>query len=143
MGILSVDHAPTEVVLTRKCADVSRFTFHLRLNGDRVDHSLLAMFDTQLRAAESASLIGDLPDHSWWQATTDVLFGGRGFRTAQSVALPAFMASRLVSRLLVRTLSEHFSTATGASLHLLHHAYARRTKDAILSVVSTLPPNSG
>ena len=132
MAILSVDHAPTDVVLTRKCADVSS-----------VDHSPLAMFDTQLRAAVAASLIGDLPDQSWWQATTVVLFGGLGFRTARSVALPALVSSRLVSRLLVRTLSEHFSMQTGASLHLLHHAYARRTEDAILSVVSTLTPNSG
>ena len=85
-------------MLTRQCADVSKLTYHLRLNGDNVDHSLLATFDSQLRSAVSVLLIGDLPDHSWWQATTGVLFGGLGFRTAQSVALPTLISSRLVSR---------------------------------------------
>ena len=49
----AVDYGPTEVVLPRQCADVSKLTFHLRLNGDKVDHSLLAML------AVSPSLIGD------------------------------------------------------------------------------------
>ena len=138
-----MDHASTEVVLTRQCADVSKLTYHLRLNGERVDHSLLAMFDSQLWSAVSATLIGNLPDHSWWQATTGVLFGGLGFRTAQSVTLLAFIASRLVSRSLVPTLFEHFSMATGAPLPVLQRAYDRRNEDAVLSLVSTLPPNSG
>ena len=79
----------------RRCLQV---TCQLRLNGDKVDPSLLAMFDSQIRSAISASFTRDLPDHSWWQATTGVLFGGLGFCTAQSVALPAFIASKLVSR---------------------------------------------
>ena len=136
-------HAPTEVVLTRQCADVSKLTYHLRLNGDKVDHSLLAMFDSQLRSAISASLFGNFPDDSWWQATTGVLFGGLGFRTAQSMALFTFIANRLVSRPLVRTLLEHFGMATGAPLPLLQRACDRRTEDAVLSLISTLQPNSG
>ena len=36
-AIRSVDHAPAEVMLTRWCADVS--TYHLRFNGDWLDHS--------------------------------------------------------------------------------------------------------
>ena len=66
-AILSVDHAPTEVVLTRQCADVSKLTNHLRLGGDGVDHPLPVMFDSQLRSAVSASPSGDFPNHSWWQ----------------------------------------------------------------------------
>ena len=58
----------------------------LRLDGDRLDKSLLAMFDSQLRSAVRLSLIEDLPDHSWWQGTTGDLFGGLGVRTAQLVA---------------------------------------------------------
>ena len=79
----------------RRCLQV---TCHLRLNGNKVDTSLLVMFDSQIRSAISASFTRDLPDHIWWQATTGVLFGGLGFCTAQSVVLPAFIASRLVSR---------------------------------------------
>ena len=68
-AIASVDHATTEMVLTRQCADVSNLMYHMRTNGDLLDQDLLAAFDGQLRASVSASLCGDLPDHSWWQAT--------------------------------------------------------------------------
>ena len=142
-AILSVDHAPTEVVLTRQCADVSKLTHHLRLNGHKVASSMPAIFDSQLRFAIGVSLIGDLPDHSWWQATTGVLFGGLGFRAAQSVALPAFIASRLVSHPLVRNLLEHFCMATGAPLLLLQRACDKHTEDAVLSLISTLCPIPG
>ena len=59
------------MVLTRQCADVSKLIYHMRINGDLLNHDLLASFDGQLRASVSASLCGDLPDHSWWQATTE------------------------------------------------------------------------
>ena len=72
--------------------------YHLRINGDILDHDLLASFDGQLRASVATSLAGDLPDHSWWQATTGVAVGGLGLRTAVTVALPAFVASRILSR---------------------------------------------
>ena len=88
-AINGVDHAPTELVLTRQCADVSKLMYHMRINGDILDHDLLASFDGQLRASVSNSLSGDLPDHSWWQATTGVSVGGLGLRTAVTVALPA------------------------------------------------------
>ena len=68
-AINGVDHAPTELVLTRQCADVSKLMYQLRINGDILDHDLFASFDGQLRASVSNSLCGDLPDHSWWQAT--------------------------------------------------------------------------
>ena len=68
-AIVSVDHAPTEMVLTSQCADVSKLMYHMRINGDLLDHDLLAAFDGQMRASVSASLSGDLPDHSWWQAS--------------------------------------------------------------------------
>ena len=42
----------------------------------------------------------------------------------------------------MRTLFEHFSVATGALLPLLQSACERRTEDAVLSLVATLPPNS-
>ena len=61
--IVSVDHAPAEMVLTRQCADVSKLVYHMRIV-DMLDHDLLATFDGQLRASVSASLCGDLPDHS-------------------------------------------------------------------------------
>ena len=47
----SVDHAPTEMVLTRQCADVSKLMYHMRIIGDLLDQDLLAAFDGQLRAS--------------------------------------------------------------------------------------------
>ena len=67
-AIGSVDHAPTEMVLARQCADVSKLTCHMRVNGDLLDQDLLVAFDGQLRASVSAPLDGDLPVHSWWLA---------------------------------------------------------------------------
>ena len=94
-AIVCVDHAPTEMVLTRQCADVFKLMYHRRINGDMLDHDLLTAFDFQLRASVSASLCNDLPDHSWWQAT-GVTCGGLGLRTALRVALTAFVASRIM-----------------------------------------------
>ena len=91
-AIGGVDHAPTEMVLTRQCADVSKLMYHMRINGDLLDTDLLVAFDGQLRASVSASLNGDLPDHSWWQATTGVSCGGMGLRTALGVSHRLVMA---------------------------------------------------
>ena len=113
-AINGVDHAPTELVLTRQCADVPKLMYHMRINGDILDHDLFASFDGQLRASVSNSLCGDLPDHSWWQATTGVSVGGLGLRTAVTVALPAFVASRILSRPLVVTMVDHLCAAIGS-----------------------------
>ena len=51
-----INDAPTEMVLTRQCADVSKLMYHVRINGDVLDHDLLASFDGQLRAAVSNSV---------------------------------------------------------------------------------------
>ncbi len=36
INITDVGHAATELILTRLCADVSTFTFQMRLNGDNI-----------------------------------------------------------------------------------------------------------
>ena len=131
----STDHAPTELVLTRQCADVSKHMYHMRINEDTLDHDLFASFDGQLRASVSNSLCGDLPDHSWWQATTGVSVGGLGLRTAVTVALPAFVASRILSR----TMVDHFCAAIGASRQTIMAEYDARTDEALSRLASTLP----
>ena len=138
-AINGVDHAPTELVLTRQCADVSKLMYHMRINGDILDHDLLASFDGQLRASVSNSLSGDLPDHSWWQATTGVTVGGLGLRTAVTVALLAFVASRILSRPLVVTMVDHFCAATGACRQTVMAEYDARTDEALSRLASTLP----
>eukprot|EP00973_Karenia_brevis_P036259 5000950-Karenia_brevis.AAC.1 len=63
-AILDIDHVPTELVLTRQCADVSKLMYHLRINGDRIDHDLLDRFDHNLRSSIETALGGELPDTS-------------------------------------------------------------------------------
>ena len=52
-AIGSVDHAPTVMVLTRQCADVSKLMYHMRINGDLLDQDLLVTLDGHLRASVS------------------------------------------------------------------------------------------
>ena len=142
-AICEIGHAPTELILTRQCADVSKLMYHMRINGDRLDPGVLSAFDGGLRIAVENTLGGDLPDLSWWQATTGVKFGGLGLRTAESTALAAFVASRIGSRPLVRTMVEHYAAATGASVDVVMAAYDNRTDDALVDLVSSLPPAAG
>ena len=90
----------------------------------------------------SASLNGDLPDHSWWEATTGVTCGGLGLRTALANALPAFVASRIMCRPLVSTIVDHFSRAFGVPTQLITAEYDARTDAALTRLVATLPPNA-
>jgi hypothetical protein len=65
-----------------------------------------------------------------------------GFRTAESTALAAFVASRIGSGPLVRTMVEHYAAATGASVDVML-AYDERTDDSLVALVSSLPPDAG
>ena len=125
----SVDHAPHRDGIT--CA--SRNLLY---------QDLLVDFDGQSRAAVSASLSGDLPDHSWWQATTGVTCGGLGLRTALGVALPAFVASRIMCRPFVSTMIDHFSLAFDFPSQPIVAEYDARTEEALARLVSTLPTNA-
>ena len=107
----------THSAIVRQCADVSKLMCHTHVNGDMLDHDLLAAFDGQLRASVSASLCGDLLDHSWWRATRGVTCGGLGLRTALVVALLAF----------------------GTSSQPIMAKNDARTDDALALLVSTLP----
>ena len=142
---MSVEHAPTEVVLTRQSANVSELTYHLRLNGDNVDSSLVAMFDSQLQLALSASFLWDLPDQGRWQATNGVLFGRLGFRAAQTVALPACVASRpsLITPFPCALCIWAPQHGHGCAFTLASTARVTSAlNDAVLSLVSILPHNS-
>ena len=97
-AIVGVDHAPTELVLPRQCADVSKLMYHMRIN------RLACSFDGQLRASVSAALCGASPDHSWWQATSGGHLRCLCLRTALGAARPAFVASRNMCRPLVSTI---------------------------------------
>ena len=98
--------------------------------------------DGETRASVSTSPSGDLPDHSWWQATTGVTCGGLGLRTALGAALPKFVANRIMCRPLVSTMVDHFSLAFGTPSKPIMAEYDARTDAALARLVSTLPTNA-
>ena len=142
-AIVGIDHTPTELVLTRQCADVSKLVYHMRINGDRIESAFLGRFDNNLRVAVETTLGGDLPDTSWQQATTGVTHGGLGFRSSETTALAAFIASRFTSRPLVSTMVQHYVDATGERFDKIMSAYDLRSEDALITLVGTLPADVG
>ena len=101
--------------IVRQCADVSKLMYHMCIDGICSIMDLLAAFDGQMRASVSASLSGDLPVHSWWQATTGVTCG-----QPHHVPLPGL---------------HHDRPPTTAE-------YQARTCEAFARLVSTLPTNA-
>ena len=111
-AIASLAHPAAELVLTRRCADVSNITYWMRCYGDRVPHDISSQFDAQLRRALEDTLGGDLHDAAWWQATLGVTTGGGlGLRTAHDSCLPAFIGSRVSARPLVKAMLQSFEDA--------------------------------
>ena len=137
--IATVDHAATELVLTRSCADVAKLSYRLRGYGDVLGVGTADRFDRELRAALSGTLGGDISDTAWWQAGLGVDQGGLGFRPAAEVALPAFIASRLASRLAVGNMCGHTQEGALGAADALLRVYDARTDAAIEKYVATLP----
>ena len=67
-----------------------------------------------------------MASHHWRQATTGVWAGGLGLRAAVTVALPAFVASRILSRPLVVTMVDNLCAAIGASRSVIMAEYDAR-----------------
>ncbi len=142
-AIAQIDHAATEIVLTRQCADVAKLSYHLRLNGDRIQESALRAFDGDVRAAVEASLGGAVGDDSWMQACLGVTKGGLGLRSAANIALASFVASRVTSRPHVREMAGHLEEAGLATVAVVMRAYDDRTECALEALVSLLPSARG
>ena len=118
--VATVDHAATELVLTRSCADVAKLSYWLRCYGGVLGGGTADRFDRELRAALCGTLGGDISDTAWWQAGPGVDQGGLGLRPAAEVALPASIASRLASRPAVEHTCGHMQEgALGAADALL------------------------
>ena len=137
-AVVSVDHAPTEMVLTRQYAPCSCTNAHQRGSSRPRLARCLCWAD----ASVSASLSGDLPDHSWWQATPGVTRGGLG---------PSHGAWGRASRLrcqphhmspLVSTMVDHFSLAFGTPSQPIMAEYDAHTDAALARRVSTLSTNA-
>ena len=120
-------------VLESKCADVSKIVHALRPNGDRLAASgKLVGFSTVLRESLSRSLGGELTETSWQQAGCGSI--GLGFRTAEEVALPAFVASRVAARPVVFSIFERLEKAGLVAAGILQATYQARTDSAIVGM---------
>jgi hypothetical protein len=140
-AIDQVQDAATEVVLKKSCADVSKIVYSLRLNGDRLAKcDKLQGYSTSLRDSLARSLGGALVDTSWRQAVCGRL--GLGFRTAEEVALPAFIASRTAAAPAVRAIFARLESAGLAPPGALDAAYVARTDRAIQTLIETFGPGA-
>ena len=142
-AIADIDHAATEVVLTRQCADVAKLSYHLRLNGDRIGDELLCRFDSDLRRALETSLGGELSDSAWMQATAGVQHSGLGLREAKNIALASFVASRYAARPHVCEMATHIQNAGFGDASVVMNAFDLRTRNAAVRMLSSLPPEIG
>ena len=60
-----LESAQCELVLQRRCFDVSKISYMLRCNGDRVDDDALREFDAALRGGTEGAIHGRLRDEGW------------------------------------------------------------------------------
>ena len=105
-SLAGIADSATELVLTRRCADVCEITYLLRAHGPAIQQQALQRFDDDLSKALALASGGPLHEEALSQACLGVKQGGLGARRAQDTALPAFVASRLQSRPLARKLSQ-------------------------------------
>jgi len=142
-ALLTVGHSPTEAVLLRLCGDVAKVSYMFRLNDEALSDVLLAKHDGSLRAALESVLGGTLPDAAWEQTTVGVSAGGLGIRESKSVALPAFLASRVASLPHVHEMAVHLEQAGLASSAGVMAAFDKRTEDAAANLATSLGSIAG
>ena len=138
-AISSLGSSAAELVLTRRCADVGNVNYWLRCYGDVLRHEPASRFDKDLRAAVEESLCGKLSDTAWWQGGIGVAKGGLGLRSAQDMALPAFVSSRVASRPMVAHMLTHIEAAGLGIASEILKIYDARTNSAARELASTLP----
>ena len=64
-AISVLEHSQCKLILHRRCFDVSKVTYLLRCNGDRVHESALHEFDAASRGGAEDALDDRLSDESW------------------------------------------------------------------------------
>eukprot|EP00973_Karenia_brevis_P064465 8955978-Karenia_brevis.AAC.1 len=112
----------------------------MRINGDRIPQHALSKHDRSLRASLDAIVGGGVTDEAWEQATLGVTSAGLGLREAASVALPAFVASRISCRPHVAMMAQHLQIAELSTVTDVMRIYDKRTDEALVRLVCTLDP---
>jgi len=138
-AIQALDSPCAEVTLQRLCLNVSKASYLLRCQGDRLNDQALQRFDSGMASGLESALWGSLPDDSWHQATLSVDAGGLGMREAHALALPAFLASRAVARPQVAEMAAHCEAAGVCAASLCMRVYDERTEAALARWLATVP----
>ena len=138
-AISVLESSQCELVLQRRCFDVSKVTYLVRCNGDRVQDSALHEFDAALRGGTEDALYGRMCDESWIQATLGADAGGLGMKEVSVIALPAFIASRVASRALVEEMCRHTEEEGIATVTQCMTAYDARSQAACARWSASLP----
>ncbi len=116
-----------------------KLNYHNVYNGDRIADLALHRFDAGMAKGLESTLWDPLPDDSWIQATLAVDAGGLGMRDTRTIALPAFLASRVHERPLVMEMAAHCDDAGICPAALCMAAYDSRTKAAFDRWLLDLP----
>ena len=103
----------------------------MRLSGDIIGSDLIDKHDRSLRDSLANIVGGEIDDNAWHQATLGVRTGGLSLREAQTIALPAFLASRIASRPHVNEMAGHMGFCRGDAQQLIMEAYDKRTETAL------------
>jgi len=141
-SIDGVMHGATELVLKKQCADTGKIIHTLRLNGDRIHGTELKQYTQVARDGVSRTLAGDVGDGPWIQATCGVKSGGLGIRTAEEVALPAFVASRVAVRPIVQDIFAKLEAAGLVPAGHLIGWYDERTMKATHALQAQFPEHA-
>ena len=137
--IQDLNSPAAELTLQRVCLNVSKASYLLRCNGDRIADDRLCRFDRGMAEGLESALWEPLADDSWIQASIAVDAGGLGMREAQGVALPSFLASRVAARPLVNEMARHTMEAGICQTQLLMEAYDDRTRAALDRWLAEMP----
>jgi len=89
---LQLLHSHDALIILKNSLAIPKLLYLLRTS-DCGNNPLLRKFDEALRSALTAVLNVDLTEDQWLQATLPVGDGGLGIRSAQMLALSAFLAS--------------------------------------------------
>ena len=130
---------PAELTLQMTWLNLSKATYLMRCNGDRISQERLTSFDRGMASGVESALWGPLPADSWIQATVSVDAGGIGLRQASTTNLAASIASRTASQPLVEEMAKHTEEAGICSADTLMKVFSDRTQVAVDSFLGTLP----
>ena len=100
--------AHTSLFLLRNCLSIPKLVYSLRSAPAFRAMDQLAKFDYLMRQGLEKLLNVPLDDDAWLQATLPVSRGGLGIRSAQSLSIPAFLASTACTAELVSSLLNDF-----------------------------------